>query len=164
MRLRVLATLCVVLALGLAGCRQSDGPLPKEEGEVPNRLDDLSRDLTSVVGGDRQAPQDLADDLVVFVPRRESEPAARELASRTATAVAGSKLSAENARTLASHLWVAVAATDLSGKQVEKLQADLKSTLTSAGVPDQTAQGVSDQVKDVQKVVTTRSRRWYEFF
>jgi hypothetical protein len=131
---------------------------------VPNRLDDLGRDLASVVGGDKQAPQDLADDLAVFVSGPEPEKASRELARQTALVVAGSKLNEQGVKALANHLWVAVAAKELNEKQVEKLQTDLKGTLMTAGVSDQNAEGVSSQVKEVQKVVTTRSRRWYEFF
>jgi hypothetical protein len=161
MKRRVIRSLCVVAAVCVLGCRQSDGPMPQASGEVPNRLDELSRDLTNVAGGAKDSPEELSDDLAVFVDP-PLVPAARELARRVATSIAGTKLDAEKAKTLANQLWVTVGAQQLSEAQVEKLGNDVKGSLVSVGANDKNAQAVSDQVTVVQKAVTTRSKRWYE--
>jgi type IV pilus biogenesis protein CpaD/CtpE len=165
MTLRVLpSVLIVIVSLGFAGCRQTDGPMPTAEGEVPNRLVDISRDLMSVSRGDTQARQDLADDLRVFVTNREAVPAADELARRTSDVVAGKTLDDQNAERLAHHLWTAAAARDISQRQVESLQNDLHALLVSMGVPEDNALNVASQAGEVQRLVTTRERRWYEFY
>ena len=165
MTLRVLPTaFIVIISLGVAACRQADGPMPAAEGEVPNRLVDISRDLMSVSRGDTQAQQDLAEDLRVFVDRKEAIPAANELARRTSDVVAGKTLDDQNAERLAHHLWTAAAARDMSQRQVESLQNDLHALLVSVGVPEDNALNVASQAGEVQKLVTTRARRWYEFY
>jgi hypothetical protein len=156
--------LIVVVSLGIAGCRQADGQMPVAEGEVPNRLVDISRDLMSASRGDTQARQDLADDLRVFVNTKEAIPAANELARRTATVVDGKTLDDQNAERLAHHLWTAAAARDMSERQLESLQNDLHALLVSVGVPEDNALTVASQAGEVQRQVTTRERRWYEFF
>jgi hypothetical protein len=126
---------------------------------------DLSRDLLSIAGGDTQAPQDLRDDLVVFLDnKRERYPAVEELSRRTSEAIAGKKLPDQQAQRLAQQLWTTVAARQMSDKQVENLQKDVQATLTAAGVPDDRTERVVAQVNDVQKAVSDRKRRWYEWF
>ena len=165
MTFRVLpSALFVIVSLSIAGCRQADGPMPAAEGEVPNRLVDISRDLMSVSRGDKQAHQDLAGDLRVFVNKQEAVPAANELARRTAEVVDGKTLNDQNAERLAHHLWTAAAAHEMSQRQVESLQNDLHALLVSVGVPEDNALNVASQAGEVQKLVTTRERRWYEFF
>ena len=165
MTLRVYSSALIVIAsLAIAGCRQADGPMPSPEGEVPNRLVDISRDLMSVSRGDTQARQDLAEDLRVFVGRQEAVPAADELARRTSEVVDGKTLNDQNAERLAHHLWTAAAAREMSQRQVESLQNDLHALLVSVGVPEDNALNVASQAGEVQKLVTTRGRRWYEFF
>jgi hypothetical protein len=156
----------MVLLFTVAACRQADGPLPTADGEVPNRLEDIRRDLLSVSRGDTQAKQDLADDLSVFITEADApaRPAVNELASRTADVVAGKTLNDQNAEQLAHHLWTAAAAREMSGRQVESLQNDLHALLVSVGVPEDNALGVASQAGEVQARVTGRPRRWYEFF
>jgi hypothetical protein len=156
----------VTVLVLLAGCRQPDGTMPPETGEVPNRLVDISRDLQSAAGGDTQAAQDLGDDLAVFVgaPGAKGEPETRELSRRVTSAIAGKTLSGDASERLARQLWHVVAANDLSARQVEKLQEDLKETMTGTGVAEQQAQAVAAQVEEVQKGVTERQKRWYEVF
>ena len=158
------SALIVVVSLGIAGCRQADGPMPAAEGEVPNRLVDISRDLMSVSRGDAQARKDLADDLRVFVETPVAVPAADELARRMSDVVEGKTLNDQNAERLAHHLWTAAAAREMSQRQVESLQNDLHALLVSVGVPEDNALNVASQAGEVQKLVTTRERRWYEFF
>jgi len=164
MKSRVLLGVCLAAALCAGGCRQAEGPLPKAEGDVPNRLGDLGRDLQNVAGGDKQAPQDLRDDLIVFVDKRERAQPVEELSRRTSEAIAGRKLSDQHAQQLAQQLWTTVAARELSDRQVQNLQKDVQATLTAVGVPDDRAKLVVAQVNDVQKAVSDRRRRWYEWF
>ena len=161
----MLLGLCMAGALCVAGCRQPDGPPPRAEGDVPNRVGDLGRDLQNVAGGDKQAPQDLRDDLVVFVDNKPERLApVEELSRRTSDAVVGKKLGDQQAQQLAQQLWTAVAARQMSDKQVQNLQKDVQATLTAVGVPDDRTQRVVAQVADVQKAVSERKRRWYEWF
>jgi type IV pilus biogenesis protein CpaD/CtpE len=165
MTLRVLpSALLVIVSLSIAGCRQADGPMPTPEGEVPNRLVDISRDLMSVSRGDAQARQDLAQDLRVFVSKTEAVPATDELARRTSEVVAGKTLDDQNAERLAHHLWTAAAAREISQRQVESLQNELHALLVSMGVPEDNAVNVASQAGEVQRLVTSRERRWYEFY
>jgi hypothetical protein len=159
-----LSALIIFGSLTAAGCRQADGPMPTPEGEVPNRIVDISRDLMSVSRGDEQARRDLADDLRVFVDKQEARPASDELARRTSEVVAGKTLKDEDAGRLAQHLWTATAAREISQRQVESLQNDLHGMLVSIGVPEQNALDVASQAGEVQRLVNTRERRWYEFF
>ncbi|HEY6360887.1 MAG TPA: hypothetical protein VIX63_07260 [Vicinamibacterales bacterium] len=161
----LLSALLLTLSLGLAACRQPDGPLPAPEGEDQNRLEDISRDLLSVARGDAQARQDLADDLRVFVDSNvEAAPAVDELARRTAEVVAGRTLNDQNAQRLAHQLWTLTAAREMSDRQVESLQNDLHALLVEVGVPEDNALNVASQAGQVQQLVTNRERRWYEFF
>src|SRR5688500_532332 len=101
MRLKHRALWVVLLLVSTAaGCRQADGPMPVREGEVPNRLEDIKRDLISAAAGDRDAIGDLGDDLSVFAERQGNE-AARQLAQRVGVAVSGSQLTDEAADKLA---------------------------------------------------------------
>jgi hypothetical protein len=156
----------VALLVVAAGCRQPDGAMPPETGEVPNRLVDIGRDLQSAASGDSQAGADLGDDLAVFVgqPGEKGDAETRELSRRVAAAIAGKPLPGDASERLARQLWHAVAASDLSARQVEKLQEDLKETMTGLGVAEPQAQAVVTQVAEVQKAVTDRTARWYELF
>jgi hypothetical protein len=157
--------LCIAAALLVGGCRQGEGTMPRAEGDVANRIGDLSRDLMSIAGGETQARQDLADDLRVFLDRKpEAVPLVDALAQRTGEAVAGKQLTDENSQKLAQQLWVAVAGRDLSEKQVETLKNDYQATLTATGVPQDRAQNAASQIEAVQKAVGERHRRWYELF
>jgi hypothetical protein len=156
----------VVLLVAVTGCRQPDGTMPPETGEVPNRLIDISRDLQSAAGGDSQAGTDLGNDLAVFVgaPGAKGDAETRELSRRVAAAIAGKTVAADASERLARQLWHAVAASDLSARQIEKLQEDMKETMTGMGVAEQQAEAVMTQVAEVQKAVTDRTARWYELF
>jgi hypothetical protein len=161
---RSLGILGLAAALLGGGCRQADGPLPTPTGEVPGRLIDLSRNLENIARGDAQAQTDLADDLYVFVDRGDARPAIDELSRRTAGAISGKALPEQTAHELANKYWVSVAARDLSERQVDTLQNDVRSLLVSAGVAEDTAQSVAEQVDIIQSAVTERPRRWYEWF
>jgi hypothetical protein len=158
----ITATACLV-----SGCRQTDGPMPSQQGDVPNRLGDLGRDLMSVSRGDAQAREDFADDLRVFIDNAgdaEATAAVDELSSRVVKVVTDRPLSEQQAQQLAERLWTAVAAQQLSDRQVDALQTDLQRELVAVGVAEDAAQNVAAQVEPVQRAVSTRQRRWYEFF
>ena len=154
-----------LIPLLLAGCRQADGPMPQASGEVPNRLSDISRDLQSVARGDMQARQDLADDVSVFAAdEKEPRQAVNELSRRTAEVVDGSRLTDQSAQRLAHQLWTAASARELSQRQVETLQGEMHGLLVEIGVPEERAENVAAQVAEVQRLVSRRSKRWYEVF
>jgi hypothetical protein len=166
MSFRLLAVLCVTVSLA-AGCRMADGPMPMPNGEDQNRLDDLRRDVGNFVAGHPEAKQDFTDDLMVFVKpgtKPEAPPAIKQLAGLIADAAVAAQLKEAALPPLLKQVWTAVAARELSEKQVTALQADVKTTLTGLGVPEPTAQSVSNQIGTVQKAVTDRTRRWYEVF
>lgn len=157
-----LAVLLLATALPLAGCRQADGPLPPEDGETPNRLADIARDLQNVAAG--QSDKELADDLVVFVEPPSAEPAVRELSRRVSQALGGRNVTPEAASELARQLWLAVGARELSPRQVAVLQEDVQKSLAGLGVSEERAQPVVEQIAEVQRLVTRRQKRWYELF
>jgi hypothetical protein len=159
-----LACALLIVAAVAGGCRQADGEMPAPQGEMPNRIGDISRDLRSVAGRDTQARQDLADDLASFVDDPDVRPALDELTRRTADLVAGRNLSEQQAQRLAHHLWTSVAARELSQRQVETLQNEVNALLVEIGAPEDGAQTVSAQIGEVQNLVSTRPKRWYEVF
>jgi hypothetical protein len=164
MKAQILCGVCLAAAL-VTGCRQGEGTMPRAEGDVPNRIGDLSRDLMSIAGGEVQARQDLADDLRVFVDSEAAAiPIVNDLSQRTGEALSGKKLTEQNSQKLAQQLWVAVAGRELSEKQVATLKNDYQATLIASGVPQDRAQGIASQVEAVQKTVGDRKRRWYELF
>ena len=138
-------------------------PAPSET--VKEELVDVARDLQSVAASsDPQAPKDLADDLLKYAQRPSARPAISELSQRGAAALVGLKLTEQDAQRLAHTLWLSVSARELSERQVETLQNDVRSQLTSLGVAEERAQQVAARVGDVQGIVTNRPRRWYEMF
>jgi hypothetical protein len=157
-----LAVLLFAMALPLGGCRQADGPLPREDGETPNRLADIARDLMNVAAG--QSDKELADDLVVFAEPPSAEAAVRELSRRVSQVLGGRQVTPEAAAKLARHLWFAVGARELSARQVGVLQEDVRESLASLGVSEERAQPVIEQIAEVQRLVTLRGKRWYELF
>lgn len=139
--------------------------MPAATGEIPNRLHDISRDLQSIAGGEAQAREDLNEDVTVFVDAKaDAHPALEALSKQTADVVAGKKLSDQDAARIAHNLWTSATAKEISQKQVEALQNDMQAVLVSIGVTEEHAQNVAAQVGEVQKLVTNRPRRWYEFF
>ena len=163
MRSPVWLSLLTVVLLTLAGCKQSDAPIPAPEGDDPNRISDLSRDLMNIARGDPDGPKDFTDDLLLFVSRRPgAEGPTVELAKRTITAVRGATLPEAPAKELANQLWITTRVTELSDTQITDLGKKVQTTLTTAGVPADRATPVAAQVAEVQKVVRTRQRRWYE--
>ncbi len=164
---RIALALALAGALCLGGCRMADGPMPPSEGDVPNRLRDLSADLRNLLGGDADAPNDMADDLLVFVDvakKPDSVPAVRELVNRVAAGLKGLDVDDAGRERVVRQLWLVVAGRQLSDKQIERVQEDLHSAMLSVKATEQHAQAVASQAVEVQRRVTDRSRRWYELF
>ena len=167
MQMKSAARWSVVLAvlLTLNSCRQPDAVVPEPRDDDPDRIEDIAADLRNVARGDTDGPRDLADDLGLFVQERPAaQPAVSELATRLTAAVSGTSLDDPTAAQLARHLWTAVTIRDLSGRQVETLQQDVRTTLAAAGVPEERAAPVADQVAEVQRTVNERPRRWYQWY
>ena len=157
--------LVVITAATVAACRQSDGPPPEATKSVPEELYDIRRDLQNVAGKVPAGPTEFADDLRKFVQLRPSaEPAVTELARRTTAVIAGKKMTDQAGDRLAHSLWTGIAGRQFSDRQVESLQNDVHSQLVGLGVPEENAQQVAAQIAEVQKAVTDRPRRWYEWF
>jgi hypothetical protein len=159
-------TTTLVLALastrGLAGCQQSDGPIPLKDEEITNRIEDVSHDLSNVSRGHQQAPAELTEDLVGFLNGAPGRDAAEELGRRLGKAVAGRKVTDETARKLAEGLWVAMAARELSERQRDEVLNQVRDLLSSVSVERADAEAVAAQAADVHQAISTRTRRWYE--
>ena len=172
MKVSIPYLLIVIVGVSVGACRQADGPVPTPTADVQNELIDISRDLQNIAARDVQASAELAIDLGrfwgfgvdSFSELSDIQAAVDELARRTSSLLAGSNLTEQTAQQLAHNLWVAVVAREMSGRQVEVLQNDFESLLLSAGVERERAQPMVAQVEAVQRLATTRTRRWYELF
>jgi hypothetical protein len=158
----ILSALLLIAALGAVACKQGDGPMPAKIKDVPNRLEDLHRDLSAVVGGEQQAVQDLADDLLVFTEEPDGQTATKALATTVCSMLVNRKVNDETQKKIVDLLWTSVAARELSERQVDALKDDMRNTLLSAGVTQPDANLAAGRVGDVQNAVTLRTRRWYE--
>ncbi len=158
----MLSALVLIAALGAGGCKQGDGPLPAKTDDVPNRLEDLQRDLAAVVGGEQQAIQDLSDDLLVFTDEPEGRKATKALAMTVSTMLIKRPVNDETQAKIVSLLWTSVAARELGERQVDGLKDDLPNTLLGVGVTQPDANLAAGRVGDVQNAVSLRTRRWYE--
>ena len=143
-------------------CRQTDGTPPTPSGETPQRLVDLGRDLENVAAGDAQAPQELTDDLLVYVEEPAGAEQARKMAATISVTLKQRTLNAETSKQLATLLWTSVAARDFSERQIDALSNDVRGLLISIGVSQQDANAAAGSVGTVQKTLTRRARRWYE--
>ncbi len=161
---QLMATGLLAAALGASACTQPDGPIPTPDADTMGEIGDVGRDIRAVAGKDLQAPKDLVDDLVRFSPNDEGEPPAGELGRRLADVLPGRTLNDQEAEALARKIWEGTTGRELSGNQVETLQNDIRSMLMATGVPQSDADSVAAQLAEVQKVITQRQKRWYEFF
>lgn len=160
----VRCTLLIAASLSIAGCRQADGPLPTPSQERQNEIGDISRDLQSIARRDAEGANDLTEDLGKYAEAPAVRAAVDELSRRTVAAVEGSTLTEQTAQRLAHNLWLAISAREISERQVETLQNDLQGLLMSAGVAEERAEPVAQQVEEIQRLATTRPKRWYELF
>ena len=154
----------VVLAVGVAGCKQADGPIPDENaGDRMNDLGDIGKDLRAIQAKDPSGARDFIDDLTKLCPEKAGEAPTQELATRVVAAVqAGGKLTEPDSVKLGTALWQTVAGREISTSQAKALREGVKQLLTSAGATDTDA--ILEQMTAVQELVTRRPPRWYEFF
>jgi hypothetical protein len=156
--------LAMTLALGAAGCRQADGPIPTPTGDQSNEIGDIARDMISVAGKDPQAPEDLRSDLAKYGSNDEAVQRINDLAKEISGALVGVRLTDETAKNLANILWVGLNGKELSERQVEALGREVKTVLASTGVTENRAQAIADRLDAAQKAVTENRRRWYQVF
>jgi hypothetical protein len=155
-------TLVLVAAIGAGACKQGDGAMPAESGDVPNRLGDLKRDLEAVVSGDHQAVQDLTDDLMVFIDEPEGQAMTKAMSTTICSMLVKRPVNDETQTKIVHLMWTAVAARELSERQMDALKDDVRNTLLSVGVTQPDANLAAGRVGEVQKAVTLRTRRWYQ--
>jgi hypothetical protein len=154
-------SLVAVLFLA-AACRQQDGPIPQPSGDEPDEVYELSRDILNVAGGDKQAFQELSDDLGSQGPLETGRPGAGALAKSLQTALAGRRVSEDQAKRLAGDLYIVFAADKLSSNQVEALQGRVSGLLREVGVPDGAIEPVQNDITSVQALVNKGGRRWWQ--
>lgn len=163
MRASLLCLLTLALSFSIA-CQQADGPMPEKNEEVTNRIDDLSRDIANVARGDRQAPGEFLDDLMLFGDASPAAEDVRALGQTLSSAVAGKRLSDEGAKQVAEQLWLVTAGRELSERQRQGVVDDLSEALSGAGLTSEAIEPVVTAATSVQAKSSTRPRRWYERF
>jgi hypothetical protein len=155
------AIVMFVLALVVAGCRQSDGTISEPRGEQINKADDISRDLQGVAAAEQGAAKDLRDDLGNLSGEPPPDHLVGELANRLNQALSGTTLSEAAAKAIAEKLFVASTARDLSERQQAMLRTEVTTVLTSAGVPQAKAEPVADVVDEIQTAIGENRKRWW---
>jgi len=151
----------LMLVLGAAGCRQSDGALPTPAGEQVNKTGDIARDLLNVASGQAGAPEDLRQDIEGLTAAPPPPHLAEALSARLAEALKGLALNEETANKLAGQLFVAVGGRDLSERQIATLKQDIAATVTQGGASAEHAAAVGDVVGEIQAALGTNRRRWW---
>jgi hypothetical protein len=159
---RIVYAMVLAAAVSAGGCKQADGALPAKTDDVPNRLNDLRRDLESMIDGDHQAVQDLADDLSVFTEESDGATAIRGLSVTMSPMLSKKTVNEDTLTRLVAVLWTAAAAHELSERQVDALKDEMRGLLIATGVSQADANLAAGRIGDVQKAVAQRSRRWYE--
>jgi hypothetical protein len=149
------------LLLVTFGCKQPDGTMPAPTGEQPNKIEDISRDLQNLAAKDGNAPAELADDLSSLDSFQRPPEKITQLSKELAGALGGTSLSDADAKRVANLVFVAVSARELSESQIEKVSADLRTTLTSLGAQAQAADRVSATATELASSITRNRKRWY---
>ena len=136
--------------------------MPKQTGDVPERLMDIGRDIDRVAAGSAESVVELTDDLTSFSDEPEVITAVRALSSTLCPMLVNRSLNADTRSRLTTLLWTTVVARDFSERQIDRLKNDMRELLMSIGVSQLDANLVAGWVGNVQKAVTLRTRRWYE--
>jgi hypothetical protein len=158
---QTVAGVLLVGALCVAGCKQADGPMPVPEGEQPNKIEDISRDLQNLASSDANAPTELADDLSSVDPLKRPPEQITALSKHLGSALDGRQLSDGDARKMANLLFVALAGRELSESQIEQAGEELRTTLMSVGAEAQVAEQVSTATQELANGITRNKKRWY---
>jgi hypothetical protein len=151
----------LLLTLGLAGCSQPEGTVPRPGGEHLNKTEDLSRDLQGVATNENGAANDLRQDLANLTAAPPPDHLLNELSNRLTEALPGTSLSDETAMKLATYLYVGTSARELSQRQVATLRQDVTATLTGTGVPPPKAEPVGLVVEQIQIAINTNRKRFW---
>jgi len=153
----------ILIAVLTGACRQPDGAMPMPDEDVSNSIGDLGRDMQAIARGETTAKKDFADDLWGLADEDTAQqPAVLQFAERFADALASASLTEQSAQQLAHTSWLLVGATELSERQIREMQGELRSQLTSTGIPQDRVDAIVAEVPTLQRAVTTRPRRWYE--
>jgi hypothetical protein len=152
---------CVGLLLVVTGCRQPDGTMPTPEGEQKGRIADIARDLQNVSERNKDASQELMDDLSNLDSVTPPAPRVRELGQSLEAAVTGKVLLENDASRLANLIFLAIADSDLSQNQIDQIGSDLRETLIKVGADAPSADRVSAAASALASDMTRNKRRWY---
>lgn len=160
------AVVLILLAMTVAACRQPEGRMPVPEGDEPNRIEDVARDLQHVAGGSTGTggPMDFFDDLATLGPEEAPEDPLSSFGDALVAALPRKDLSDANAKAIANVIFVAVVARDLNPAQIGRVEADVTQALTAAGAPPEAAQRAGAAAAALQRAVTTNKKRWYYLF
>jgi hypothetical protein len=161
---RVVPVIVAVVLLGISGCRQPDGSMPKPDEEQVDRIQDLSRDLQNLASGNADAPKELGDDLTIISRMPVPEARVQELVQALQASLRGKALPDEAAKRLAENLFVVMSARQLSDRQIQSLQMDITNQVKALGADEAAATQVATVAGSLQAEVRTRRRRWYQWF
>ncbi len=145
----------------LAGCRQSDGPKPVPEGEQPNKVHDVGRDLQNLAARQADAEVELFDDIRSFDAEPPPEAPTKALVAALQGAVAGTSLADADAQQIAGLVFLAATGRELSERQIGRLGEDVTKAVVQAGAGMDAAQRVSAAAAQVAAAVTRNRKRWY---
>jgi hypothetical protein len=161
---RVVPVIVAVVLLGISGCRQPDGSMPKPDEEQVDRIQDLSRDLQNLASGNADAPMELGDDLTVISRMPVPEARVKELVQALQASLRGKTLSDEAAHRLAESMFLVMSARQLSDRQIENLQTEITDQVKALGADEAAATQVAAVAGTLQGEVRTTRRRWYQWF
>ena len=150
----------VAVLLLAAACRQQDGPIPQPSGDEPDEVYELSRDILNVAGGDKQAFQELSDDLGSQGSLETGQHARGRWRKAFELRSPGDE-SPRPAKRLAM-TYTSFAADKLSSNQVEALQGRVSGLLREVGVPEGAIEPVRNDITSVQALVNKGGRRWWQ--
>jgi|SRR5688572_8289978 hypothetical protein len=158
-------TVVIVASLAAAaGCRQSDGTIPRPQGEQANKTSDVGRDLLNVAAQSEGAETDLFDDISNLTSTPPPPALMKEMTSALNTAIAGKEPTKEATQQLAESLYSVITARDLSQKQIEALKVEITDRTRKSGAAEPAAVAVGDVAVKIQGEITANKRRWYHFF
>jgi hypothetical protein len=156
------AMAAAVLLMAIAGCRQPEGPMPVPNGDQPDRIHDISRDLQNLAGKDANAPAELLDDLTNLDPLPRPAARLKELATALGDSVGGTMLPDAEAEKIANLLFVAICNRDLSLRQIAEVGQDLRTVLVTIGAKAEAADRTAAAATTLANEVTRNKKRWYQ--
>ena len=152
----------LILILGLAGCRQPDGPIAPPTDEQVNQIGDIARDLQNVAAARPAAVGELNDDLYNLGDPEPPRHLVDRLSETLEAALAGKALSDAAARQIAEALFVVHRVRQLSARQIEQVETELQLALLAAGADEDQARAAAAAAGELQAAMTVNRRRWYQ--